>query len=81
MKMCLCCKRNEIKPRFSFYCRWCYIYLQQSYGLDDTDYITYFKTMYNKKVIEKDCSYNICLKFITITNTVYILMINHWQSC
>ena len=58
MEICFCCKQNEIKPTFSFYCRWCYIYLQQRYGLHDTDYITYFKTMYHKKVIEKDCSHN-----------------------
>ena len=59
MKISLCCKQSEIKPTFSSYCRWCYIYLQQRYGLNDTNCITYFKTMYNKKVFGKDCAHNI----------------------
>ena len=58
MKICLCCKQREIKPTFSFYCRRCYIDLQQRYGLNETYYITYFKTMYKKQVIEKECSHN-----------------------
>ena len=52
------CKQCDITPTFSVYCRWCYIYLQQRYGLDDTYYINYFKIMYNKQVIEKDSSHN-----------------------
>ena len=57
MKMCLWCKQNESKPTLSFYCRWCYIYLQQRYGLNVDDYKLYSKTMYNKKVIVYDCEY------------------------
>ena len=58
MKVCLCCNQCDIKPTFSFSSRWCYIYLQQRYGLDDTDYIKHFKIMYNKKAVEKYSSYN-----------------------
>ena len=54
----MCCNQSGIKPKFSFYCRFCYNYLQQKYGLDVNDYITYFKFMYNKKVHVEDCSYN-----------------------
>ena len=58
MKICSCCKHSEIKPTFSFYCRWCYNYLQQRYGLNVNDYIIYFNTMYNKKqVLVEDCEY------------------------
>ena len=57
MKICLCCKQNEIKPTFSFYCRWCCGYLQQRCGLAVMDYIIYFETMYNKIVPVEDCSY------------------------
>ena len=35
-----------------------FLYVQQRYGLNDTDYITYFKTMYNKEVIESDCAHD-----------------------
>ena len=55
MKMCLCSKQNEIKHTFSFYCRWCCGYLQQRYGIAVMYYITYFETMYNKKVPVEDC--------------------------
>ena len=53
----MCCKQSEIKLTFSFYYRWCYIYLQQRYGVDVMDYIIYFKIMYNKKVHVEDCEY------------------------
>ena len=56
MKICLCCKQNEIKHTFSFSCRWCCGYLQQRYGIDVNGYIIYFKMMHNKKIHVKDCS-------------------------
>ena len=55
--MCLCCKQNDTKHTFSFYCRWCCGYLQQRYGLDVNDYIIYIKILYNKRVLVEDCSY------------------------
>ena len=58
MKVCTCCKQSDIKPTFSFYCRICYNYLQQKYGIDVIDYIIYFELMYNKKVPVEDCAYN-----------------------
>ena len=63
MKIRLCCKQSEIKPAFSFYCRWCYICLQQRYGIDVNDYKFYFKTMYNIQVHVDDCEYK-HMKFI-----------------
>ena len=57
MKIRMCRQQNDIKPTFSFYCRWCYHYLQQKSGLDVKDYITYFKMTYNRKVLVEDCSY------------------------
>ena len=57
MKICLCCKQNEIKPTFSFCCRWCYIYLHHRYGIGVMDYLIYFETMYSKKVPGEDCEY------------------------
>ena len=54
MKICMCCQQNDIKPTFSFYCRWCHHYLQQKYGLDLEDYIIYFKMAYNRKVFVED---------------------------
>ena len=58
MKICLCCKQCEIKPTFSFYCRWCYNYLEQKYSLKIEDYITYFQIMYNKIVPVEDCKFS-----------------------
>ena len=58
MKTCLFCKQNEIKPIFSFYCRFCYNYLQNKYSLDVIDYITYFQIMYNITFTVKDRSFN-----------------------
>ena len=57
MKICSCCKQCEIKPTFSFYCRWCYNYLEQRYSIDIADYITYFQVMYNKIVPVEDCKF------------------------
>ena len=57
MKICLCCKQNEIKPTFSFYCRWCCGYLQQRCGLAVMDYIIYFETMYDEIAPVEDNSY------------------------
>ena len=56
MKIGLCCKHNEIKHTFSFYCRWCCGYLRQRYSIAVMDYIIYFQTMYNRILVE-DCSY------------------------
>ena len=56
MKICLCCKQNEIEPTFSFYCRWCCGNLQQRCGLAVVDYRIHFETMYNKVVPVEDCS-------------------------
>ena len=58
MRICMCCKQGYIKPTLSFYCRFCYIYLQQRYGVSVTDYIVYFETMYDRIVPVQDCSYN-----------------------
>ena len=58
MRICMCCKQSHIKHTFSFYCRFCYIYLQQRYAISVTDYIVYFETMYDKIVHVQDCSYN-----------------------
>ena len=57
MKICVCCKQCEIKPTFSFYCRWCYNYLQQQYSIDIADYRIYFQVMYNKIVLVEDCEF------------------------
>ena len=62
MKVCLCCKQNEIKHTFSFYCRWCCGYLQQRYGIAVMDYIIYFETMYNKIVPVDLSSYQQTIK-------------------
>ena len=56
MQVCMCCKQSDIKPTFSFYCKWCYNYLQQKYGLDVNDYIVYFKITYRKIFLVEDCS-------------------------
>ena len=58
MKTCLCCKQNEIKPTFSFYCSFYENYLQNKYGPDVTDYITYFHILYNKTFNVEDCSFD-----------------------
>ena len=55
MNTCMCCTRREIKPTFSFYCRWCYNYLQHKYSLNIADYIMYFQIMCNKIVPVGDC--------------------------
>ena len=57
MRSCMCCKQKYIKPTFSFYCRFCYVYLNRKCGLSVNDYIVYFETMYDKIVLVKDCSY------------------------
>ena len=57
MKLCMCCKQSGIKPTFSFYCRLCYIYLQQRYGVAVMDYILYFETLRNNKVLVEVCEY------------------------
>ena len=58
MKTCLCCKQNEVKPKLSFYCRFCYNYLQNQYGLDVRDYIAYFQITYNRLIPVEDRSFN-----------------------
>ena len=60
MKICLCCEQREIKPTLSFYCRWCYHYLQQKYSLNTEDYIHYFQIMYNNRVPVEDCKFKNC---------------------
>ena len=57
MTICLCCKQREIKPTFSFYCRWCYHYLQRKYSLNPEDYIIYFQIMYNNIVPIENCKF------------------------
>ena len=57
MKICLCCKQSDIKPTCSFYCRFCYNYLQHKYGIDVMDYRIYFKMMYTKRIHVEDCPY------------------------
>ena len=57
MKTCSCCKQNDVKPTFSFYCRFCYNYLQQKCNIDVADYVTYFQVTYNKIVSVEDCSF------------------------
>ena len=57
MKICSCCKQCEIKPTFSFYCRWCYNYLEQR-SLNIEDYIIYFQIMYNIIVPVEDCKFS-----------------------
>ena len=57
MKVCMCCTQRDIKPTFHFYCRWCYNYLQQIYGIDVVDYIIYFEIMYNNILLVEDCVY------------------------
>lgn len=58
MKTCMCCKRNNIIPTFSFYCRFCYNVLDESYGLDVPDYLKYFNIMYNTTYFDKYRPYN-----------------------
>ena len=53
MRICLCCKRCEIKPTFSFDCRNCYILLQKKCNLNIVDYIRYFQIMYNESCIKE----------------------------
>ena len=56
MRICMCCKQTDIKPTFSSYCRFCNNHLQQKYGIDVTDYKTYFKIIYNKRAHVEDSS-------------------------
>ena len=56
MNVYTCCKQSDIKPTFSFYCRWCYNYLQNKYGVDVIDYVIYFDIMYNRIVLVEDCA-------------------------
>ena len=67
MNICLCCKQREIKPTFSFYCRWCYHYLQRKYSLNPEDYIIDFQSMYNNIVPIENISFD---SFTTIHNHV-----------
>ena len=67
MKNCVCCKQREIKPTLSFYCRWCYHYLQQKYSIKTEDYINYFHIMYNNIVPIENCKFE---NFTTIHNHV-----------
>ena len=65
MKICLCCKQCEIKPTFSFYCRWCYNYLQQKYNIDIT--ILGEKDKEKKKRLCKLDCIQYCNQYATIT--------------
>ena len=75
--MCLCCQQNEIKHTLSFYCRWRCGYLQQRYGLDFNDYITYAKMMYNKRVPLKKVHIKVYMKSIITSFIIYVLLIDH----
>ena len=51
-------KRDRLNLHLLFIAEYVFLMLQNKYGLDVIDYITYFQIMYNKTFTVKDRSFN-----------------------